>query len=782
MIDIVTLALANRRVVSLETKPREILENRLFVHSATPLTIVILDAQQDTSATRARHAPDHDGVDDVTEMEKAGGRRREPRYDGARIMNRSHASMFALCGALCVCTAVAIAQDKAHARLGEWTTYGGDLASTRYSPLDQINKDNFNKLEVAWRFKTDSLGPRPEFNFQSTPLMAGGIIFSTAGTRRVVVALDAATGELLWMHSEQEGKRGEAAPRQLSGRGLAYWSDGRESRIVYVTPGYQMIALDAKTGSPVQSFGNKGIVDLKEDDDQPVDPVTGEMGLHATPLIAKDIIVVGAAHLPGGAPKSRIHEKGFVRGYDVRSGKRLWIFHTIPLAGEYGNDTWEKDSWSYTGNAGVWAQMTVDEETETVFLPVELPTGDYYGGHRPGNGLFGESLVALDLKTGARKWHFQLVHHGIWDMDIPCAPILMELTVDGRAIKAVGQPTKQGWIYTFDRITGKPVWPIEERPVEKGTVPGESYSPTQPFVTKPPAYERQGVSLDDLIDFTPELKAEGAKVASHYKLGPIFTPPVVSQWPGPLATLMLPNATGGANWQGGAFDPETKMFYIFTNTSITPLGLVKPDQSKSDFDWVQGTARNPDAKPSPSASSGSATSATTSPAASSAPVLTEAGAPVAAPPNRGGDAEPNLSVQRLPLVKPPYGRITALDMNKGTLVWQIAHGDTPDNIKNHPALKGLTIPRTGRQGRIGVLVTKTLLIAGEGGFATQANGQRGALFRAYDKATGADVGSIYMPAPQTGSPMTYLWNGKQYIIVAISGGNYAGELLAFKLP
>jgi quinoprotein glucose dehydrogenase len=245
---------------------------------------------------------------------------------------------------------------------------------------------------------------------------------------------------------------------------------------------------------------------------------------------------------------------------------------------------------------------------------------------------------------------------------------------------------------------------------------------------------------------------------------------------------MLPNATGGANWQGGAFDPETKMFYIFTNTSITPLGLVRPDPAKSDFDWVQGTAPNPNAKPTPSASNGPATSVTTAPAASAAPALTEAGAPVAAPPNRGGEGEPNLSVQRMPLVKPPYGRITAIDMDKGAIAWQIAHGDTPDNIKNHPALKGLTIPRTGRPGRIGVLVTKTLLIAGEAGFATQANGQRGALFRAYDKATGDDVGSIYMPAPQTGSPMTYLWNGKQYIVVAISGGNYAGELLAFKLP
>jgi len=671
---------------------------------------------------------------------------------------------------------------------GEWPTYGGDLASTRYSPLDQITKDNFNKLEVAWRFKTDALGPRPEFNFQGTPLMVDGVVYSTAGTRRAVVALDAGTGELLWMHSENEGKRGEAAPRQLSGRGLSYWpgTATEKPRIVYVTPGYQMVALDAKTGVPAAGFGRNGIVDLKEEDDQPIDLEKGEMGLHATPTIAKDVIVVGAAHLPGGAPKSRIHEKGFIRGYDARTGKRLWIFHTIPLAGEFGNNTWERDSWSYTGNAGVWAQMTVDEETNTVFLPVELPTGDYYGGHRPGANLFGESLVALDLKTGQRKWHFQLVHHGIWDMDIPCAPILMDLNVDGRAIKAVGQPTKQGWIYTFDRITGRPVWPIEERPVEKGTVPGEWYSPTQPFVTKPPAYERQGVAIDDLIDFTPALRDEAMKLVARYRIGPIFTPPVVSKWEGPLATLMLPNATGGANWQGGAFDPETKMFYIFTNTQPTPLGLVKPDPERSDFDWVQGTARNPNAPATTPAPAGGAAAAGGQGRGGrgGAPQITEAGAPIPAGGGggRGGEGGGNIAVQGLPLIKPPYGRITALDMNKGTLAWQIAHGDTPDNVKNHAALKGLTIPRTGRQGRIGVLVTKTLVIAGEGGFATTATGQRGAMFRAYDKMTGQDVGAVYMPAPQTGSPMTYLHNGKQYLVVAISGAGYSAELLAFKLP
>jgi quinoprotein glucose dehydrogenase len=689
----------------------------------------------------------------------------------ARIMRRIPSSILVVIATLAVWNAGLLGQDRSHNKPGEWTTYGGDLASSRYSPLDQIDKDNFGKLEMAWRFKTDSLGPRPEFNFQSTPLMVDGIVYSTGGSRRAVVALDAATGEMIWMHSENEAKRGEAAPRQLSGRGLAYWTDGREGRIVYVTPGYRMIALDAKTGVPAAGFGVKGVVDLKLEDDQVIDLTTGEMGLHATPIIAKDVIVVGAAHLAGGTPRSKTHEKGFVRGYDARTGKRLWIFHTIPSPGEFGNDTWLRDSWSYTGNAGVWAQMTVDEDLGMVFLPVELPTGDYYGGNRPGNGLFGESLVALDLKTGQRKWHYQLVHHGIWDMDIPCAPILANITVDGRPIKAIAQITKQGWVYVFDRTNGKPVWPIEERPVEKGTVPGEWYAPTQPFVTKPPAFDRQGVAPDDLIDFTPELHAEALKLAARYKLGPIFTPPVVSNLDGPLATLILPSVTGGANWQGGALDPQTNMLYVYSVTSISSVGLVAADPARSDFGYVQGTAR--------------AAGATTTAAGSGRGAAAAGGGRGAAAGGGGGgggEGGVGLSVQGLPLVKPPYGRITAIDLNKGTIAWQIAHGDTPDNIKNHAALKGLTIPRTGRPGRIGVLVTKTLTIAGEGGFATQANGQRGALLRAYDKATGQDAGAVYMPAPQTGSPMTYLLNGKQYVVVSISGGNYPGELVAFKLP
>jgi len=438
----------------------------------------------------------------------------------------------------------------------EWRSYGADPGNTRYTALQQINAENFSKLEVAWRFKTDSLGPRPEFRFQSTPLMVKGRLFSTAGTRRAVVALDAATGEMLWMHGEQEGARAEAAPRQLSGRGLAYWTDGKQERILYVTPGYRLVALDARTGYPVAGFGSNGIVDLKQDFDQQIDLTTAPVGLHATPLVANDVVIIGAAFDTGANPSSKTNVKGYIRGYDARSGKRLWIFHTVPRAGEFGYDSWLEDSASYTGNTGVWAQMSADEELGLAYLPTELPTHDYYGGFRPGNNLFSESIVAVDLRTGQRKWHYQLVHHGIWDMDIPAPPILADITVNGRTIKALAQPTKQAFLYVLNRETGEPIWPIEERPVPKGDTPREWYSPTQPFPTKPPAYDGQGLTIDDLIDFTPELRAEAEKLVSRYRLGSIFTPPAVSRADGPIATLTMGAQAAATNWPGGSYDPD----------------------------------------------------------------------------------------------------------------------------------------------------------------------------------------------------------------------------------
>jgi quinoprotein glucose dehydrogenase len=663
------------------------------------------------------------------------------------------------------------------AKDGEWRTYGGDLGNTRYSPLDQINRDNFGELEVAWRFKTDNLGARPEFNFQSTPLMVKGRLYTTAGSRRAVVALDAATGEMLWMHSQHEGERGEKAPRQLSGRGLAYWSDGGEERILYVTPGYRLVALDAKTGSPVARFGDAGVVDLKKDFDQDIDPIDSDVGLHAAPVVAGNTIIVGAAHRVSFVPRSKANVKGYVRGYDVRSGKRLWLFRTIPKPGEFGSETWDDAaSLTYTGNTGVWAQMSVDEELGLAYLPVESPTGDVYGGHRPGAGLFGESLVAVDLTTGKRRWHYQLVHHGIWDWDIPCAPILVDLIVDGRRVKAVAQPTKQSWVFVFDRATGQPLFPIEERPVPQSDVPLEKTSPTQPVPTKPPAFDRQGVSIDDLIDFTPELKAEALKLVSRYKIGPIYTPPVVSRWEGPLATLVLPNNNGGANWPGGAVDPETGILYIYSWTQVAAHGLIQ-DPERSDMEYVRGVALPP-------AGAGGRAQAGDGRSRGAGRGSGRGGASAGDGESEGGGGGgARLLVQGLPLIKPPWGRISAIDLNAGEIVWQVAHGETPDAVRNHPALKGLTIPRTGRpSGRIGTLVTKTLVIAGESGFVTTASGERGAMLRAYDKKTGDDVGAVYMPAPQTGSPMTYSLNGRQYIVVAISGGSYSGELLAFTLP
>ena len=667
--------------------------------------------------------------------------------------------------ASCLFLLACIAQAQTGVKNGEWTTYGGDLGSTRYSPLDQINAGNFNKLDIAWRFRTDALGPHPEYQYEGTPLFVHGRLYVTAGSRRDVVCLDAATGELIWMHGENEGERALHAPRQLSGHGVSYWTDGKDERILYVTTGYRLVALDAKTGIPVPGFGANGIIDLKENDDQQMDPVTAEIGLHSTPIVAKNVVVVGAAFMEGGSPTSKRNEKGYVRGFDVRTGKRLWIFHTIPRPGEFGIDTWENDSWSYTGNTGVWGQISADPELNLVYLPVELPTGDYYGGHRPGAGLFGESIVAVDLETGKRKWHYQLVHHGLWDMDIPCAPILADINVDGHMVKALAQPTKQSFLYVLDRTNGKPIFPIVETPVAKGDVPGEWYSPTQPIPSKPPAYDNQGVTPDKLIDFTPELHEEALKVISKYRYGPLFTPPSLSTTDGTLGTLMSPGSQGGTNWPGGSYDPETHTVYVFSETVVASIGMIKPPPEISDMNYINGTA-------------GVAARPHRAMGAAPAPDAGGRG-------GRGGAGAFNpmarLSVQGLPLLKPPYGRITAINLETGEFRWQIAHGDTPDYIKNSPALKGLTIPRTGRPGLLGPLTTKTLVICGEAGFNTTPGGLRGAMLRAYDKMSGKEVGAVYIPAPQSGSPMTYMLNKEQYLVLAVSGAGFPGELIAFKL-
>ncbi|MGE0812142.1 MAG: PQQ-binding-like beta-propeller repeat protein [Vicinamibacterales bacterium] len=619
---------------------------------------------------------------------------------------------------------------------GEWRTYGGDLASTRYSPLDQITAENFGSLRIAWRFRTDNFGPRPEIQLQATPLYANGALYAAVGTRRTAVSLDPASGELLWNgRVDEKDRRG---PRVLSGRGVAYWESGAVKRVYMVTPGYQLVAFDAATGQRASGFGTGGIVDLRKELGYDVpDLATAEIGLHSAPIVANDVIVIGAAHLPGGAPPTKEHIKGVIRGYDARTGKRLWTFTPIPGHGEKGNDTWLNESWTYTGNAGSWAQMSADEQLGLVYVPVEAPTGDYYGGHRPGNNLYSSGLAALNVKTGRMAWFFQTTHHDIWDWDMPSAPILADITVDGKAIKAVAVPTKQSWLYVFDRATGTPVWPINEVAVPKGDLPGEWYSPTQPVPSKPPAFDRQGVSKDELLDFTPELRAKAEEFVKQYRTGTLFEPPsLLDPDKGMRGTLQLPGSTGGPNWPGGSIDPETNVVYIYSKAEVTGLSM-RNDPRRSNMDFVNAS---------------------------------------------GGEGAGRIAVENLPIIRPPWGQISAIDLNKGEILWQVVHGETDDAVKNHPALKGVTIPRTGRPGRVGVLTTKTLVMAGDSGMATHPNGQRSGMFRAYDKKTGKELGAVPLPGPQTGSPMTYLHNGKQYIVVAVSGQGAAAELVALALP
>jgi len=614
---------------------------------------------------------------------------------------------------------------------GEWLQHRGDYASTNYSPLDQINKENVKKLKIAWRWKTDNFGASPEFYFRSTPLMVKGVLYTTAGLSRTVTAIDAESGETLWTFRYDEKERRTSVPRQNSGRGVAYWSSPEKGkdRVIYITPGFQLIALDAQTGHLISDFGNKGVVDLKKGLGSHVDPLTATIGSTSPPIIVNDVIIMGASFPVGLAPVSRKQVRGDIMGYDVKTGKQLWIFHTIPQLGEEGNETWENESWKYTGNAGAWAPLTADPELGYVYLPLEAATGDFYGGHRPGNNLFSQSLVCLNAKTGKKVWHYQLIHHDIWDYDIPAPPILTEITVDGKPIKAVVQVTKQAFAFVFDRVTGKPVWPIEERSVPQSDVKGEWTSPTQPFPSKPTAFDRQGYSDDILVDFTPEIKREALKIVSQFKKGPLYTPVSIYDPPNNLGTLMLPDAVGGANWQGGVLDPETGILYVSSSTVLRPMSLESaPEISDMDYVAYMGSSR--------------------------------------------------IGPYGLPLVKPPYGRITAIDLNTGNHIWMVANADTPDWVKDIPALKGIDIPRTGLPDRVGMMVTKTLLFAGEGAGLYGSDGGGGKMFRAYDKTTGEIISEIELPANQCGLPMTYSINGKQYIVVAVGAAGHPGELVA----
>jgi quinoprotein glucose dehydrogenase len=612
---------------------------------------------------------------------------------------------------------------------GEWRAYSAEPGSTRYSPLDQINKDNVKNLQVAWTWKFDNFGtPAETVTTETTPLIVNGVLYFTAGQRRSVVAANAGTGETLWVWRPDEGERFERAPRKVH-RGVAYWSDGRgDDRIVLVTPGFNLVSLNAKTGQPVQGFGQAGTVDLFKqlDLDVPLDP-TGRIGNSSPPVISNDVIVIGPALTPGGrVNKSNV--KGDIMAFDVRTGRKLWTFHTIPREGEPGYETWKGDSAQYTGNAGVWGPFSADPELGYVYLSIESATNDVYGGHRPGNNLFSDSLVCLDIKTGKMIWYQQLVHHDIWDYDMPPHPILVNLTVDGKPVRAVVQLTKQAFAYAFDRTNGRPVFGWTEKPVPQTDVPKEWTSPTQPFPNKPKGFDVQGITIDDLIDFTPELRAEAIKAIENYKIGPIYTPGTLVT-PTNKGTIVVPGLGGGANWPGGAADPETGFVYVGSTTTPGLIGLspnIDQKASGVDSDYTMGGAVP--------------------------------------------------TIQGLRLLKPPYGRITAYDMNKGEIAWQIPNGDTPPSVKNNPALKGVTIPKTGSPSQAGLLVTKTLLFAGEG-----SGGQ--AVFHAYDKATGADVWQTAIPGPQVSLPMTYLHQGRQFVVVGVRGtANTGAQLVAFAFP
>lgn len=611
----------------------------------------------------------------------------------------------------------------------EWAHWRGSSEGTGYSPADQINAANVKNLRIAWRWSSAGMGPTPEARSTTTPLMVGGVLYATAGIPRNVVAIDAKTGETLWMwRPAEDPARFENAPRKGAGRGVAYWTDGKADRRIFsITPGFRLVALDAATGRPVPRFGKDGQVDLMQG--LRGAPAEGfpDIGNSSPPLVIGDVVVVGPAHEVGLRPKAKENVKGDVSAYDVRTGRLRWTFHTIPQKGDPGYETWAAGTAEYSGNAGVWAPMSADPATGLIYLPVEAATSDVYGGERNGANLYSSSLVAVDSRTGKVRWSHQLVHHDIWDWDVPAIPILADVPRNGATVPSVLQITKQGFVFAFDRRTGEPLWPIEERPVPKSDVPGEDTAPTQPFPTLPVPFDRQGVTPNDLIDFTPALRAEALEAIKPFRLGGFMSPPSLNPAPdGTKGTLSLPSVLGGGNWEGGVYDPETGALYVASITNINVLS-VAPTAPGSTIRYISGGGRPP-------------------------------------------------QVRGLPLVKPPYGRITAIDMKTGQHAWMVANADTPAAIKANPALAGLTIPRTGVPSRAGLLATKTLLFAGEGLTGSP-------VFRAHDKATGAILAEITLPGTQTGLPMTYVLNGRQYVVIATAGGGgRAAEIVALALP
>jgi len=647
-----------------------------------------------------------------------------------RILRASQKSFQKTTAAISVGISLVIASQTALSQYGtgsgDWPSYGGDAGSTKYSPLNQITPENFEDLEVAWTWTSIDADLDLEAilevneavrinNFQGTPLMIDGTLYIITAVNQIA-AINPATGETLWSYNP-EVYLGSTPVNYIGyhNRGLAYWTDGDEKRVIAGTNDGYLISIDAETGVPDPLF-SEGKVDLadglpratRDDLDwtgaQPVAVVS-------PPIVVGDIVITSS--ITQARPINRERPPMWVRGYNVRTGQHVWDFHTIPLAGEYGVETWEEESWRRTGNSGVWSMMSADPELGLVYLPIDAPTDDFYGGNRPGDNLFSQSIVAVDAQTGKRRWHFQMVHHGLWDYDPPAAPNLLDITVEGREIKALAQITKQGFVYTFDRETGEPVWVIEEREVpQEPLIPGERLSATQPFPTKPPPFEGQGLTVANLVDFTPELRAEAEQIIADYTYGSLFTPPSLSIPGGNRGTILRPSAGGGANWMGAAVDPETGILYVPSSDSISVPVVVETNPDESTLRYRR---------------------------------ISYAGA-------RGPEG--------LPLLKPPYSTITAIDMNRGEILWQVPNGNRAPNVENNPAVEGIDLPPLGGGGRNPILATPSMLVHAQ-------NYQDGPLMIARDKDSGEELGAIIMPARAIAAPMTYEVDGKQFIVVAV---------------
>jgi len=639
-----------------------------------------------------------------------------------------------------IVSGVVVAQRPAptSAAAGEWRYYGGDAGSSKYSALTQITRANVNRLDVAWRWSSVDneivkTSPARPGMYQDTPIMVNGVLYTTTSLG-VYVAIDPTTGRMLWKYDPEIYKGGGRPPNLgFTHRGSAYWTDGTRRRIISGTHDAHFVSIDAETGKPDPAFGDNGRADVIAD--LPYAERMRNYAINSTPVVVKNVIISGANITDG--PLVKEQPRGDVFGFDVRTGKKLWTFHSVPQKGEFGYDTWEEGAAEYTGNTNVWSMISVDEELGYVYLPFGTPTNDYYGGHRPGANLFAESLVCLDAATGKRVWHFQAVHHGLWDYDFPTAPNLLDITVNGRRIKAVAQVSKQGFVYVFDRVTGQPVWPIEERPVLSSNAPGEKTHPTQPFPTIPPPFDKQGLTDDNVVDFTPELRAQALDVLKQFDRGPLFTPPTER------GSVQMPGNVGGSDWGGAGVDPETGFLYVPSLTSPIVVQLVKGDPATGNMRFRRGGLQN-------------------------LPTL-----------------------DGIPLYKGPYSQVTAYDLNRGTIAWQVPIGEGP---RNHPLLTALKLGPLGNGTRGAPLVTGSLL------FVSQASGGLGRAvalkvgnreltellpespkFRAFDKRTGEMVWEKELPFGPAAAPMTYMAGGKQYVVLAIGTGINA-ELVAYALP